>query len=394
MNRKSILLLALWALLAVLTFNPYGAFLGTLTYKYVPDDEAVPDTVLRLRLQTAGTMTVLGGGNDGQERKLAKGTRLEVLGTCQYSGASYSPTAQVEGRKYLVQLADSTRGFMELPQMADHSFFQKQERMLVYLFPGGRRSASNAIRLNDEWLDSHKGTKMGVFAWAGYVLRSINRVPLRIFKAVSSQSAEGGHYFLYPRFSAWNVYDLPAFCRGRVFRNVWDFLCSVIFFMSAHLLARGLTRKNGEASALYYPLAVLITLLGVTSIVAWIFFFLGIFVRRSLTGYHEMVRCPKCHKTTLETYRRESIQHNSHLVEHTRIFNGGSYKYYTYHSHLEFFDYDRCTHCGYVVPRHKSSEYDNTETMDMTIDTQEKAWAEFDRLDGKLKVHWDNSNEN
>lgn len=41
MNRKRILLLVLWALLAILTFNPYGAWLGTLSYKYVPDSKAV-----------------------------------------------------------------------------------------------------------------------------------------------------------------------------------------------------------------------------------------------------------------------------------------------------------------------------------------------------------------
>ncbi len=392
MNRKKILLLVLWALLAILTFNPYGALLGTLSYKYVPDGKAVPDTSYMLRLQSAGSMTVLG---EDTERTLAKGTRLEVLGTCQYSAATYSPRGHREGRLYLVQLQDSTRGYMPLPQMEGETFFQDRPQMLVYLLPGGKRSAINAIRQNEAWLDSHSESK-GVFTQIWSVFRKIDRVPLKMFKAVSSKYSEGGHYFLFPRFRAWNVYDLPAFTRSNVFRNIWDFICSVIFFMSAHLLARGLTRKGNESSLAYYPLAVAITLLGVTNIVAWIFFFWGIFVRQSFAGYTKSIRCPKCHQAALETYRRESIQKNTNLVETTKRWKEGRefkvMKIYSYHQHLDFYDYDRCTHCGYVRPRYKSSEQDSTEYLNH-VNTKEEAMQEFQRTDGHLRVYWDNSNK-
>ena len=391
MSHANKYLLVLWALLAIVTFNPFGALLGTLSYKYIPDTKAVPDTSCRIRLSSSGTMTVLDGE---MERSLAKGTRLEVLGTCQFSAATYSPREQMEGRLYLVQLPDSTRGYMTLPQMEGQSFFRDQSRMLVYLLPGGKRSATDTIRQNEAWLEAH-GNSPGFITKVRCVLRKINRVPLRIFKAVSSKYAEGGHYFLFPRFQAWNVYDLPAFTRSSVFRNIWDFLCSVLFFMSAHLLARGLTRKGNEYSVAYYPLAVLITLLGITSFVAWFFFFLGLFVRRSASNYSASVRCPQCHKATMETYRRESIQKNTNLVEETSRWKEGSEhkvsKGYRYHKHLDFYDYDRCTHCGYILPRHKAFDQDSTEYLDNM--NKDQAIDEFNRTDGTLTVHWDNTNQ-
>lgn len=397
MKKSRIISLILWALLAVLTFNPFGALPETLSYQSVPADQAVPDKVVDIRLRTSAILKGL--DEDAEERAVKAGTAIKVVGTCHDIADAWSPRACVKGRAYLVELPDGTRGRMELPQMEGDSTFLKTDPTLVYLMCS-RESASAAMVANELWLETHQ--EGGFFTKVHGFLKRMDRGRLRLLKALSPKVSEGGQYFLFPRFSAWSVYRMPTFFRSSFFRKVWDWLCCFLFLLAAHVVARKLAflpyYNKGKSTddstnlsgSIYLILALGITYLaGITHPLSWIFFFAGLGIMQINTESAETDRCPHCRQMTMKTYREETIQHNSHLVKSTTQWKEGMYEHsstgYSYHVHRETFRYDKCTNCGYERPRYKYSEEDDTEYLDGT-NTEAAARDAFNETDGKVTV--------
>ena len=126
MKKSSFIYLAICALLAVLTFNPFGALLGTLSYKSVPAEQSFPEKTVDIRLRTSAPFTGMEG--EGAGRQIKAGTPLKVLGTCHDIADPWSPRACYDGREYLVELPDGARGRMQLPQMENDSTFLKMDQ--------------------------------------------------------------------------------------------------------------------------------------------------------------------------------------------------------------------------------------------------------------------------
>lgn len=397
MKKSSFIYLAICALLAVLTFNPFGALLGTLSYKSVPAEQSFPEKTVDIRLRTSVAFTGMEG--EGAGRKIKAGTPLKVLGTCHDIADPWSPRACYDGREYLVELPDGTRGRMQLPQMENDSTFLKMDQSLVYLVPG-EKSAAAAIAANEAWIEAHKEGKF--FTRVHGFLKKMDRGRLRLLKALSPKVSEGGAYFLFPRFSAWSVYRLPGFFRSSLFRRIWDFLCSVIFLLAAHAVARKLAMlpyynrrlaadgSTSWATLIYMVLALGITYLaGITHPLSWIFLMGGFSFMQLKTDSAETGRCPHCRQMTMRTYRQETVQHNSHLVRSTASWKEGMYEHassgYSYHVHKDIYRFDRCTNCGYERPKYKSSEEDFTE-YPVGVTTDAAARDEFNKTNGKVTV--------
>lgn len=397
MKKSEIIFIILWALLAALTFNPFGALPGTLSYKAISAGQATPGKTVDIRLRAPAALKAL--ETEFQERQIKAGTTLKVLGTCHDLADAWSPRECVEGREYLVELPDGTRGRMELPQMENDSTFLKMDQALVYLVPS-RKSASAAIAANEKWIEDHQEGKF--FTRVHGFLKRMDRGRLRLLRALSPQVSEGGSYFLFPRFPSWSVYRLPRFFLSGFFRTIWNVLCSILFLLSAHTVAKKLamlpyynrkhTTEHGSsyAGSIYLVLALGITYLaGITHPLSWVFLFGGLGFWQMKSESAENARCPHCHQMTMETYRRETVQHNSHLVKSTTEWKEGMYEHavtgYSYHAHREVFCFDRCTHCGYERPKYKSSEEDTTEYLD-GITTESAARDAFNSTDGKVTV--------
>lgn len=397
MKKSSLIFLVLWAVVAAMTFNPFGAFLGTLSYKAVPADKAVPQKAMDIRLKASATLRGLEEEADGREVKA--GTTLNVLGTCHDIADGWSPRACVQGREYLAELPDGIRGRIELPQMEGDSTFLKMEKTLVYLLPS-RESASAAIEANEKWLEAHEEGKF--FTKAHGFLKKLDRGRLRLLRALSPKVSEGGQYFLFPRLEGWSVYNLPHFFLSSFFRKVWNWICAFLFLLSAHIAARKLAilpylsskRTTDNSSSLsgliYLVLALGITYLaGITQPLPWVFLFAGIGLMRLKSENAENDRCPHCHQMTMQTYRRETIQHNSNLVRTTTRWKKDREHHssvdYTYQAYRVTYRYDRCTRCGYERPKYKSWEETTTEFLS-NVTSDDAAREEFNKTDGKVTV--------
>ena len=305
--------MAVVAFICCLTFLPYIAVLRVLSYSHVSDEKAL-ELARPLRLKQEATVTIMGGDDDGKKIPLSAGT--EVLFMAVYGlGLNLVPPSQVDAETdYVLRLADGQDCFAKLPFIAADSLLCDSllfhnGKVLAYMYP---TYDTRSIAKIDSVIDSKAKDDDGFFKKVSRKFRKGRKRMEKIMYKYGPTVTFGG-FMKYPRFSAWDLFDLPAFMRTGIIGAILSFLLMIIggfiFWPLIFLLAKDIAilpsfiraldnnTVMGLAWIIYLLLNIPIMMWGMGSILGWVFFLLALLALfPAAVDQEDKFRCQKCHR--------------------------------------------------------------------------------------------------
>ena len=299
--------IALLALVAFATFLPYSQMLIFLTYSPLSEEQAL-EQAPTIRLKQTAKMYV-----HGKERSVAAGTNVKLMGIQQYV-ESESPRTITPNRYYSIRLDDGTKGCANLPFIAEDqalvdSLYINSKKVQVYL---PETVVLRPLSTVDSIIDSKAKPDDGWFKKLSRKVRKGHSRAIRITYKMMPKVVNGG-YALYPKYSFWNEYSLPAWLRcsgwfGIIFAFIMWLVTNLLFWPVVFWLAKdvavlpyylrplGNNEAGGFAWIIFLALCIPLMLFGLNSFFAWIFFLMALFALFHATIQNEdHFRCVKCH---------------------------------------------------------------------------------------------------